>query len=157
MRPLAVALLLLGCSRPTAPAPQRHGVELSDVRLTTWRGPELTARGTAQRATLTAAGFAADGVELTTASGTTVRAPRVDGELDLSRITADRLDVETASGCVGSTQGRVVYQGAFVTSSGPVCAQGCGFSLSGSKLTYSVLERRAVVEGPVHTLLEARP
>jgi hypothetical protein len=149
--------MLAACARPVATRPEPKGVELSGVRLTTWRGARLTSHGTARRASLGADGFSAEGVELVSASGTRVRAPAAKGTLDLSRVIADAAGVKAPDGCEAATHQRVSWALGELKSEGPVSARGCGFSLDGSRLTYSVVERRALVDGPVRTRVEARP
>lgn len=150
-------LFLAACARPPAEQPQPRGVQLAGVQLTTWRGAELSAQGTARAATLNAGGFVAEDVALTSAGGTTLRSPRIEGELDLSRLTAGGVAVKTAAGCEGSTAQRVDYAEGIAASAGPVTAGGCGFTLDGSRVVYRVLERRAEIAGPVRTRIEAAP
>lgn len=158
MRSVALLLVIAACDRPPELRPAPRGVELEQVQLTTWRGAEVTAKGTASRATLTVDGFVADDVTLTTATGTTLRAPKIDGQMDLKQMAAAQgLAVKSQDGCTGSTAQRVDYVDGIATTTGPVQGGGCGFTLHGSRLVYSLPERRAEVFGPVRTRIEASP
>ncbi len=156
MRPALGILLLLGCSRPPSEASQPGGLQLERVTITTWHGAAVTASGTAARAVVTPSGFSAEGANVRSASGVEVKAARLEGELDLSRLTAtEGAAVTTSDGCSGETRGRVDYATPLVRTEGPVSGAGCGFELAGSRLTYDVAERRAEVFGPVRTRIEA--
>jgi hypothetical protein len=158
VRFLLPALLVAACSRPPAETAQPRGLQLEGVRLTTWRDGELGSSGTAARATLTAQGFFAEDVALTTSTGVTLRAPLVDGSMDLRRLAAsDGAAVKTDDGCSGSTRSRVEYFEGIARTEGPVSGGGCGFTVDGSRLEYNVLERRAEISGPVKTRIEAAP
>jgi hypothetical protein len=153
----ALLLLACACTRPPAGQPQPRGVQLDAVQLTTWRGAELSARGTARTATLTADGFVAEDVAVTSAGGTALKAPRVEGDIALEKLTASGgLSVKTDGGCEGYTRDRVDYGDGIALSTGPVTAGGCGFLLEGSRLVYRVAEHRAEVFGPVRTRVEAK-
>src|SRR5262245_17776526 len=101
VRSLSGLLLCCACARPPpAATAATAGVDIEQVRLTTWRGERLTARGTARTATLTADGFRAEGVTLELPKRESVRAPRVEGALDGRRLTAsDGADAQTPDGC----------------------------------------------------------
>lgn len=159
MRLAAVLLLIAAaCTRPPAAQRAEQGVNLHNVKVTTWAGPELRARGTAERATLTPESFVAEDVALTTAEGTLLRAPRVEGNVELTRAAAPSgLDAKTAEGCEGSTRERVEWNDGVATTAGAITAKGCGVELSGSRLTYNLAEGRAEIFGPVRTRIEATP
>jgi hypothetical protein len=157
---LLFALLLIapGCSRPPAESTQPRGLQLEGVTITTWRGAAISASGTAARALITPSGFQAEGVSLRSAAGVELRAPLLDGAIDLSNMSAaDGAAVKTSDGCAAQTRGRVAYAAPIVRTEGPLSGGGCGFQLSGSRLTYDVVERRAEVFGPVRTRIEAAP
>lgn len=156
MRSLPALLIIAACSRPPAETSRPSGLQLEGVTLTTWHGAAPSASGTAARALITPSGFSAEGVKLKSATGVELTAPRLEGELDLSRMSAaEGASVKTADGCAGQTRGRVEYVAPLVRTAGPVSGGGCGFELEGSKLTYDVLERRADLAGPVRTRIEA--
>ena len=158
MRSLQLLLVFAACDRPPQVHAPARGVELTGVELTTWRGAELSASGTAKYATLTVDGFVAEDVTLTTATETSLRAPKVDGQMDLKQLAAAQgLSVKSRDGCTGSTAQRVDYVEGLATTTGPVQGGGCGFTLNGARLVYSLPERRAEVFGPVRTRIEASP
>ena len=151
-----LALAAAACTRPPPEQPAPRGLLLEGVTLTTWRGAELSASGTAARATVTPQGFFAEGVSVKLAGGVSLTAPLLDGAMSLDRLAAaDGVTVKTSDGCAGSTRGRVDYEGGVARTEGPVTGGGCGFSLDGARLVYSVAERRAEVLGPVRTRIEA--
>jgi hypothetical protein len=151
-------VLGVACSRPpTTDAAQPRGVQLENVQLTTWRKADLSASGTAKRATLTVWGFSAADVEVTTATGSTLRAAAVEGDIELTAVNAaSGAEVKTSDGCVASTRTRVDYAEGVVRSAGAVNAHGCGFELDGQRASYIVAERRADIEGPVRTRIDAQ-
>lgn len=152
-------LCLLSCSRPPPDeAPRAQGMQLHGVKVTTWRGSELTAAGTASLIEVRGTTFVAHDADVKTGDGSTMRSAHVEGALDLSTMSAPPgVQVITRDGCEGRTRAPVDYANGVAVASGAVDAKGCGFTLAATGMSYVVAERRALLNGPVATRIEAAP
>lgn len=159
MRPLSYVTftLALACARPPAPAEQPGGLRLRGVKIEAWRGAKKTLSGTAPRVSLQRNTFEADDAALALESGARVEAPVLQGDDEGTRATAPKGGTtRTADGCVAATKSPARYDGQTVQVDGALSVDGCGVALTAQGMRYEVQERKADLDGPVETHVEAR-
>jgi hypothetical protein len=153
-----VCLLALAYARPPAePTEQPGGLALRGVKIEAWRGDRKTFSGSAPRVSLQRNTFEAADATLKLESGTRVDAPVLQGDDEGARASAPQGGTaRTADGCVATTKTPARYDGHTVQVDGALSVDGCGVALTAQGMRYAVGERKADLDGPVETHVEAR-
>jgi hypothetical protein len=124
-------LLLIACACAVPPAEVTRASDrlvLHGVTVSAWRGEKQTLKARAALLEYGAGSFEAP----------------AGGELTLP------------DGCRATSASPTHFDGTQARVDGPVTVEGCGVTVSAARATFSFSDGKAVLEGPVHTRIEAR-